>query len=203
MAQMIEKRDELSAGIKATQDKLKEDMDRAKQSAEAVSGVFVDWATGIIDAESALKGFVAILLEFLAKKYVLDFLMNLMPGGTEGNARGAAFSGGVKYMARGGVLNSATMMGISGGKMQVAGEAGPEGVLPLRRDRSGNLGVIAAGRPELRVVVNNMAGVDVSTSVGADGGLTLDIVRKAISNDIARGGSTVSRAMERTYGIRR
>lgn len=202
MDELLRKRDELNGKIRETQDKIKEDMANAKQAADQVSGVFVDWATGIIDAESALKGFVAILLDFLAKKYVLDFLTNLMPGG-EGNAKGAAFSGGVKYMARGGVLNSATMMGISGGKMQVAGEAGPEGVLPLRRDRSGNLGVIAAGRPELRVVVNNMAGVDVSTSVGADGGLTLDIVRKAISNDIARGGSTVSRAMERTYGIRR
>jgi len=202
MNELLAKRDELNVKIGETQNKIQQDMDNAKQAADAVSGVFVDWATGIIDAEGALKGFVAILLDFLAKKYVLDFLMNSFGGG-EANARGAAWAGGVKLMAKGGVLNSATAMGVAGGKMQIAGEAGPEGVLPLRRDRNGNLGVIAAGRPQLSVVVNNNAGVDVSTSISPDGGLTLDIVRKAISNDIARGGSSVARAMERVYGVGR
>jgi hypothetical protein len=202
MNELLAKRDELNGKIGETQAKIQQDMDNAKQAADAVSGVFVDWATGIIDAEGALKGFVAILLDFLAKKYVMDFLMNSFGGG-EANAKGAAWAGGVKLMAKGGVLNSATAMGIAGGKMQIAGEAGPEGVLPLRRDRSGNLGVIASGRPQLSVVVNNNAGVDVSTSISPDGGLTLDIVRKAISNDIARGGSSVARSLERTYGMGR
>jgi len=119
-------------------------------------------------------------------------------------ALGGAYDGAgneVSYFARGGVVSSPTMFGYSGG-LGIMGEAGPEAIMPLKRNRNGELGV-KSPVPMVNVVVNNNAGVDVSTSISPDGGLTLDIVRRAISNDIQRGGSSVSRAMERTYGVGR
>ena len=76
--------------------------------------------------------------------------------------------------------------------------------MPLGRNRRGELGV-KSPVPMVNVKVNNMMGAsaEVATSVSPDGTLTLDIVRRAISNDIQRGGSSVSRAMERTYGVGR
>lgn len=62
-------------------------------------------------------------------------------------ANGAAFRGGnVVPFANGGVVSGPTPFPMSGGRTGVMGEAGAEGVMPLRRDRAGRLGVIVAER---------------------------------------------------------
>jgi hypothetical protein len=68
-------------------------------------------------------------------------------GGLLGFAKGGAFLGGqqVTAFADGGVLTRPTMFGMGGGRMGVAGEAGYEGILPLRHGPDGKLGVIAHG----------------------------------------------------------
>jgi len=55
---------------------------------------------------------------------------------------------GVTPFARGGVVASPTYFGLGNG-LGVAGEAGPEAILPLRRGSDGSLGVAASagGRP--------------------------------------------------------
>jgi lambda family phage tail tape measure protein len=62
-------------------------------------------------------------------------------------AYGGAWSGGspVTAYANGGVVNSPTMFGMSGGRRGLMGEAGPEAILPLKRTSSGKLGVAVAG----------------------------------------------------------
>ena len=61
------------------------------------------------------------------------------------SAKGNAFSGGgVTPFASGGILGGPTLFGLRGG-LGLAGEAGPEGVLPLKRNGNGDLGVISAG----------------------------------------------------------
>ncbi len=63
-------------------------------------------------------------------------------------ANGAWFDGGVAEFAGGGVFDRATPFRFaSGGAFRpgVMGEAGPEAIMPLRRDSSGRLGVQAAG----------------------------------------------------------
>ena len=73
-----------------------------------------------------------------------------------GFAKGGAFGpgGNVMAFADGGVLTRATPFGMAGGRMGVAGEAGPEAVLPLRRGADGKLGVAGAGG---MTVINNIA----------------------------------------------
>jgi len=59
-------------------------------------------------------------------------------------ANGGAFSGGVQMFANGGVVNSPTAFGHSGG-LGVMGEAGPEAIMPLKRGSDGKLGVASSG----------------------------------------------------------
>jgi len=62
-------------------------------------------------------------------------------------ANGGAFSGGsqVQAYANGGVVNSPTNFPMSGNKMGLMGEAGPEAIMPLKRGANGKLGVQAEG----------------------------------------------------------
>ncbi|HBP6102181.1 TPA: phage tail tape measure protein [Pseudomonas aeruginosa] len=61
-------------------------------------------------------------------------------------ADGGAWANGVQMFATGGaftnsVVNTPTAFGMSGGRMGVMGEAGPEAILPLARNSDGSLGV--------------------------------------------------------------
>jgi len=63
-------------------------------------------------------------------------------------ANGMIAANGIKPFAMGGIVNSPTLFKFAnGGAMQngIMGEAGPEGILPLRRGADGKLGVIASG----------------------------------------------------------
>lgn len=62
---------------------------------------------------------------------------------TAANASGNAFMGGVKMFASGGVLDRPTRFFSAGGQANVAGEAGNEALLPLRRMANGDMGVAA------------------------------------------------------------
>ena len=70
-----------------------------------------------------------------------------------GFAKGGVFSGGrVTPFARGGVVSSPTMFGMSNG-LGLMGEAGPEAILPLSRGSGGKLGVVAQGGGALAVSI--------------------------------------------------
>ena len=61
-------------------------------------------------------------------------------------AKGGAFqNGSVVPFASGGVVNSPTNFGMSGGRTGLMGEAGPEAIMPLTRMSGGKLGVKAEG----------------------------------------------------------
>ena len=65
-------------------------------------------------------------------------------------ALGGAWNGGVQMFAKGGaftnsVLNQPVAFGMAGGKLAVAGEAGPEAIMPLARGADGSLGVQVVG----------------------------------------------------------
>lgn len=65
-------------------------------------------------------------------------------------ALGGAWSGGVQLFAKGGaftnsILNKPTAFGMANGGLGVAGEAGPEAIMPLARGADGSLGVQMVG----------------------------------------------------------
>jgi hypothetical protein len=106
-------------------------------------------------ARSVLKDLSNILIKFA----LFQALKAIVPGGSAfgkflGFADGAAFAqNGIQPFARGGIVNSPTLFPFAKG-IGLMGEAGPEGILPLRRGRDGNLGVMSSGGGTTNVVVN-------------------------------------------------
>ena len=101
------------------------------------------------------------------------------------SAKGNAFMGGrlIPY-AKGGIVDRPTIFPMAAGA-GLMGEAGPEAILPLRRGKSGDLGVQASvGAPEVNIVVNNYAG-GTQASVEDHGGLNFEVIVEQVENSIA------------------
>ena len=103
-------------------------------------------------ANSIIKDMARIAIQQSITKPLAGFLGGLF-------AKGAAFDGGLvdKY-AKGGVVNKPTLFKYASGgsgNFGLMGEGGmPEAILPLKRGRSGNLGVEVSGGGSTNVVVN-------------------------------------------------
>ncbi|WP_374900902.1 phage tail tape measure protein [Brucella endophytica] len=111
-------------------------------------------------------------------------------------ANGGAFSGGnVIPFATGGIVGSPTQFPMSGGRTGLMGEAGPEGILPLRRNSAGQLGVMASGASN-----NNQpqsTHVTVGVSVDNNGNL------QAFVKSVARGESQAAiKSYDKTGAMR-
>ncbi|WP_130931594.1 phage tail tape measure protein [Pseudomonas sp. Sample_24] len=95
-------------------------------------------------------------------------LSGFTPGSVQAN--GGAWAGGVQMFAKGAaftnsILNQPTAFGMAGGDIGVAGEAGPEAIMPLTRTAGGQLGVraISAGGSGGGSVYNFPVAVSVQT----------------------------------------
>ena len=113
---------------------------------------------GTSSIEDAFKAMLASIIREIYQNYVAkgaadvagNFLVSLF------SAKGNAFgSGGVKMFANGGVVDSPTLFGYGGGKTGMMGEAGPEAILPLKRNSQGRLGVEVSSGGQSVVVNNN------------------------------------------------
>jgi hypothetical protein len=123
------------------------------------------------DFDSIADAWKDMLLNMVAQATAADLATRLFGKNGQGGyvaelfgflgfAKGGAFSNGssITAFADGGVLNRPTFFGMSGNRMGVAGEAGPEAVLPLKRGSDGKLGV-AGGGGGVTNVYNVAAGI--------------------------------------------
>ena len=127
-----------------------------------------------------------------------------------GSAKGNAFDYGIQAFAKGGtftnsVVSSPTMFKFAQGT-GLMGEAGPEAIMPLKRDASGNLGVRAdSGGQQTNVVVNNYSGATAETkeSVDSRGNRKIEItVGDMVAGEMTRPGSNTQSTLRNTYGIK-
>lgn len=163
---------------------------------------------GTRDVGDAFKDMAKVIIAQLLKIAAYQAIAGFFPGTSIGNAaasllpnaKGNAFgNGNVLPFARGGVVSSPTLFPMAKGA-GLMGEAGPEGILPLKRTRTGDLGVQASG---MSVIINNMAPGVEARPRQTDRGTEIDLVLNAVAADLARGGGPVSQTLERTYGVGR
>lgn len=167
----------------------------AKQALESFAQSFLKEVSAMIVKALALYA-VQKLLGFVSESTPVG-LLRQQYGGVYAN--GGVFSGGrqLTAFASGGIVNGPTLFPMAGGA-GLMGEAGPEAIVPLTR-QNGKLGV---GASPVAVTVNNYAGAEVRTSRDANDRLQIDIIKKVVSHDFARGGE-ISQSLERGYGMRR
>ncbi len=158
----------LFTGLK---DGMKGYFDSIKSVAEEIQGAVKNAFQGMEDAlvKFVITGklnfaeFTRSVLADLTRIAIRQAMLNMFGGifsflkNAQGNAFGA---NGVIPYAKGGVVNSPTVFPFKNG-VGLMGEAGAEAILPLKRGRSGNLGVEASGSSNNIVVNVDASGTEV------------------------------------------
>jgi phage-related minor tail protein len=130
-----------------------------------MSGAFAQGVTGAKSFDVVLKS-LALRLSDLSLNLALKPLTSALAGnlnslftslsGATGNGAlnlGGLGSGGTQAFATGGVIGAPTYFPLGNG-LGLAGEAGPEAIMPLTRGPDGSLGVAATGGAPANVTVN-------------------------------------------------
>jgi phage-related minor tail protein len=126
------------------------------------------------------------------------------------NAKGNVYDYGIQAFAKGGmftnsIVDSPTLFKFAKGT-GLMGEAGPEAIMPLTRDGSGNLGVRAeGGGSNVDVVVNNYGSEKATTkeTVDSRGNRRIEVtVGDMVAQEVTRTGSAAQTAFSSTYGTR-
>jgi phage-related minor tail protein len=143
-----------AGGLPQTTDKVRASTNAlglsATQFAGAMTKAFAQAATGGKQFDDVLKN-LALRLSNMAVAYSFKPLakgllgsLNGLFGGPFGGSGGNATST-VTPFASGGVIGAPNYFPLAGGGFGLAGEAGPEAIVPLARSSDGRLGVSMAG----------------------------------------------------------
>lgn len=98
-------------------------------------------------------------------------------GGLFGGIGGTFRTGAIKPFAAGGVIGAPTYFPLSGGGLGLAGEAGPEAIVPLSRGSDGRLGIVMSGAGGGTNVTVQIATPDVASFRRSEAYLTGQIAR--------------------------
>lgn len=134
----------------------------ADRFSRAITRAFKDAVVGGKGFEDVLKSLALRLAEITLDRAlqpigsgIANALTGLLGGLTSVQpfANGGVMAAGVRPFAAGGLVASPTFFPTSGG-VGLAGEAGPEAILPLARSSDGRLGVKADGARTISVTLN-------------------------------------------------
>jgi phage-related minor tail protein len=123
-------------------------------------------------------------------------------------AKGGAFNRGVEAYARGGmftnsIVNQPTLFKAAKG-LGVMGEAGPEAIMPLKRDSQGNLGV-RSNQGSVEIVVNNYTSQQAETKETTDsrGNRRIEVtIGDIVADQMTTNNSSIQQAMLVGYGAK-
>lgn len=149
------------------------DLERSANSfARAMTGAFARSVTGGRQFDDVLKG-LYLRLSDLSLRLALQPLTRGLAGGinqlfsglfgTGGAGAGESLTaamGAIKPFAAGGVIGAPAYFPLSSGGLGLAGEAGPEAIMPLARGADGRLGVAMSGVGQPANIIVNIATPD-------------------------------------------
>jgi hypothetical protein len=209
---------------KDLKDSTKSEFDELKQAIEgwgkSSSEAIVDFAmTGKTSFADMIDSMISDILRMLVYQNLTKPLATSISGFT-GSAlselggdwsgmvfeqHGDAFSRGrILPYARGGVVDRPTIFPMAHG-YGLMGEAGAEGILPLKRTASGDLGVQASGAGgAVTVNIINNAGAEVSqSSRETPRGMEIDVmIDAAVGKKLSTFGSQSNKAVRQNFGAR-
>lgn len=203
-------------------------LDTIKTLSEELAGVVTNSFKNLEDAifqttkngKFAFKDFAQSVLDDLTKVFIrTQVVANLAQGlNSFGAALAASFatpgpgassisptgtSGAIAF-ADGGILSKATPFSFAN-KLGVAGEAGPEAIMPLRRMSNGEMGVAAAGggsNVTVNVINNSGNEIQQRESVDSSGQKVIDIiVLSKVKEGFAKG--LFDKELNNSFGIKR
>jgi len=123
-------------------------------------------------------------------------------------AKGLYFNNAMQRFGKGGaftnsIVNQPTLFKFAKGT-GLMGEAGPEAIMPLKRDNQGNLGVRGGGQ-KTEVVINNYSNQEATAEEITDsrGNRRVEVViGEVAAGDMSRSGSASQKVMRNTFGLR-
>ncbi|MEQ1938620.1 phage tail length tape measure family protein [Mesorhizobium sp. CN5-321] len=212
-----------------------EQLKQAKDYADDFASTFVDGIMNGENALDALGDAASSVLSDIAKELIqmamnqminslLQGLIGAFGGGFTANtsltsyltgdpwaglrvasAKGNVFSGPGISAYSNQIVTKPTIFPFAKG-MGLMGEAGAEGILPLRRNSQGQLGVMSSGQGgALKVEVNNYgepADATVSQRTDADGTRVLEVMmEKKIQDEVTRPSAQTNRNLRGMYGL--
>jgi phage-related minor tail protein len=131
--------------------------------ARAITSAFAAGATGAKSFDSVLQS-LALRLSNLSVNMALKPAIGSLFGGSKmslgglfnsfSGSTGSTDAGNVQPFAKGGVIATPNFFPVEGRRTGLAGEAGPEAIMPLTRGPDGRLGVAAAGAAAPNVTIN-------------------------------------------------
>jgi len=185
-------------------DRIKDIDQMNKQIQQSAASAFTAFVMGSKSANEAAKDLLSTLAEMFLNRAFLQIAQRFMPTAFSGfspagagglNAQGNVFgNGSVIPFARGGVVGGPTMFPMAGGRNGLMGEAGPEAIMPLKRNASGDLGVQVSGSGggggTIVNVYNQVGGTQVEERrrTGSNGIDIVDVVIREVRRDFASGG---------------
>jgi phage-related minor tail protein len=178
----ITERDELPSGL----DDFGRTTDRARASTNALgisgAGFARVMSKAFADATAGGKKFDDVLRQLALRLSDMAVTQSFQPlarniAGGFSNLFGGVQLNGLTAFAAGGVISTPAYFPLGPGGLGVAGEAGPEAILPLARGRDGRLGVATSGVGAATTVSVHIATPDVESFRRSDAYITGQIAR--------------------------
>jgi phage-related minor tail protein len=181
-----ESADRLSAVVDQLAPRMRELQSGANGFARAMTSAFASSVSGGRQFDDVLKTLALRLSDTALRAALAPITRGLASGfsqlfsnlfGGAGAGAVAAASGAIKPFAAGGVIGTPTYFPLSSGGLGLAGEAGPEAVMPLSRGADGRLGIATIDRSGASQVIINISTPDAASFRGAEVYLTGQIAR--------------------------
>ena len=187
---------------------------------EGISGVITNTFKGLEDqlvnfirkGEFEFEKFINAILDDLARLVVRQAITRPLAGAILGGFGGAPTasadgnvfqSGNVIPFQKGGVIGGPIAFPLNSGT-GIAGEAGPEAIIPLERTSDGKLGVNAQGASVEVNIINQISDAQVETeeTTNEEGQRQLNVTVKRIVRDALSDG-TLDKALNSNFGLNR